>query len=656
MNSGIHFILHPVSSISPNPYINRVMIRNVKEFYGREQEVARLYACVGAAHPQSVSITGEHRIGKSSLLWYLTQPENIALYLPNPEQVIFVLLDLQENREMTVQEFCAALLTPLSERMPDISTEGGYDALLSAVQRLDAEGFKLIVLLDNFESIDQNPDLDDRFFSFLRSLNNRYNVAYVTASGRPLQQIRRSTRISDSPFYNIFSSLHLRGFTESEARELIIMPSEAAGVSLEPYADFLLDAGGTHPFFLQIACSVLFEYLQAGNELDYLGLGEIETRIMEEAMPHFRYIWENMEERERQVIRSVVEDKPIGQRERITLRNLIQQGYIIEQSQSAEYEVQEIRLFSYLFIQFAQRIIAETQEQVISELEKKVRERTKELSEKNAELEQALRQLKEAQSQLIMREKMASLGKLVAGVAHEMNNPIGVIHSAADIANRGIHKVKSLVQNMVRAGSKPAPTNNPRRDEEQLQQCFKLLEANHAVIAIASDRVAKIVQGLRMFARLDEALFQKVDLHENIDTTLTLLHHELRDKATIIKEYSDIPIILGYPGELNQMFMNLFRNAVQAIQQHGTITIATYADETAVYVKISDTGKGIPSGDLPKIFDPGFTTRGAGVGTGFGLSIVYNIIQKHHGDIKVDSEVGKGTEVTIALPIEQPLR
>lgn len=145
-----------------------------------------------------------------------------------------------------------------------------------------------------------------------------------------------------------------------------------------------------------------------------------------------------------------------------------------------------------------------------------------------------------------------------------------------------------------------------------------------------------------------------MDIHENIDTTLSLLYHELRDRATVVKEYGDIPLIQCYPNELNQAFMNLFRNAIQAIESQGTITVATCADETQVYVKISDTGEGIPPEARPRVFDPGFTTRGRGVGKGLGLSIVYNIIQKHHGDIEVDSEVGDGTSITIALPTILP--
>ncbi len=279
-------------------------------------------------------------------------------------------------------------------------------------------------------------------------------------------------------------------------------------------------------------------------------------------------------------------------------------------------------------------------------LEEKVAERTRSLAERNEELQTTLRKLTETQAQLVQSGKMAALGNLVAGIAHEMNNPIGVIHSMADISNRGIRKMKGLLKNIRDPGTSA-------QDEEQLKQSLDLLETNHQVIATASGRVANIVGSLRSFARLDEALFQRVDIHKNIDTTLTLIYHELRDKATVIKEYGEIPLIQCYPNELNQAFMNLLRNAIQAIEQQGTITIATYSDQTQVYVRISDTGKGIRQDDLPRIYDPGFTTQSGGVGKGLGLSIVYNIIQKHHGDIKVDSEVGKGTEVTISLPIEQ---
>ena len=273
-------------------------------------------------------------------------------------------------------------------------------------------------------------------------------------------------------------------------------------------------------------------------------------------------------------------------------------------------------------------------------------------------VEERTQELKEAQSQMVMQAKMASLGDLVAGVAHEMNNPIGVINSTADTANRGIYRLRDLFQNVLERirllSLSDQRLDEFNDDEERLQQSLSLLERNHEVIATASDRVANIVGSLRSFARLDEALFQQVDIHKNLDTTLTLIHHELRDKVAITKEYGEVPQIQCYPNELNQAFMNVLRNAIQAIEEQGTVVIATYSDEAQVYIKISDTGRGIPSEDLPKIYDPGFTTQSGGVGKGLGLSIVYNTIQKHQGNIEVNSEVGKGTEVTIALPIEHP--
>lgn len=265
-------------------------------------------------------------------------------------------------------------------------------------------------------------------------------------------------------------------------------------------------------------------------------------------------------------------------------------------------------------------------------LEQKVKERTQEL--------------KAAQSQIVMQAKMASLGDLVAGIAHEMNNPIGVIHSTADTANRGIRKIRDLLKT-------DKNLDKYSQSSKQLQRNLGFLETNHRTISAASDRIAGIVESLRAFATLDEALFQKVYIHKNIDTTLTLMQHELKNKVAVIRKYGEIPQIQCYANELNQVFMNLLSNAIQAIDQQGTITISTYANDTRVFIKIADTGRGIPPEYLSRIYDPGFTTQSDGIGKGLGLSIVYNIIQKHHGKIEVNSKLGQGTEVTIVLPIKQ---
>lgn len=278
-------------------------------------------------------------------------------------------------------------------------------------------------------------------------------------------------------------------------------------------------------------------------------------------------------------------------------------------------------------------------------LEQKVAERTQDLNRKNRELEMTLEQLQKMQHQLIMHEKMASLGNLVAGVAHEVNNPIGAVKSSAHVLTRCIDKIKDvLVQ---------GKSLNEIKNDSDFQSTLSLLQENNRVINTASERVSEIVLSLKNFARLDEAEFQLADIHEGIDTTLTLVEHELRNRIDVVKEYGEIPKIHCYPNQLNQVFMNMFVNAVHAIEDEGTIKIKTYSKKDFVHIEVADNGKGIAKKNLAKIFDPGFTTKGKGVGTGLGLSISYNIIQKHSGEIKVESEEGKGTTFIISLPIVQ---
>jgi signal transduction histidine kinase len=276
-------------------------------------------------------------------------------------------------------------------------------------------------------------------------------------------------------------------------------------------------------------------------------------------------------------------------------------------------------------------------------LEQRVEERTQDLNIKNTELGTTLDQLKEAQQQLILKEKMASLGDLVAGVAHEINNPIGAINSASDVSSRCLDRLQETVE---RGESVQAI-----KDDIHYQTVMQLLRENTRIAVEGSVRVTKIVRSLRNFARLDEAELQEADIHEGIDSTLTLVHHELKHNVEVVKEYGDVPRIRCYPNQLNQVFMNLFVNAAHAIEEKGVLRITTSADAKTVHIKIADTGKGIPQKNIDKIFDPGFTTKGSGVGTGLGLSISYNIIQKHGGSFRVNSEVGRGTVFEISLPV-----
>ena len=238
-------------------------------------------------------------------------------------------------------------------------------------------------------------------------------------------------------------------------------------------------------------------------------------------------------------------------------------------------------------------------------------------------------------SQLIQSEKMAALGLLVAGVAHEINTPMGAIHSNNDIMTRAVGKVRKLLE--------PAPDNEVRRLLDILGEVCRNNE-------IATERIMKIVGSLKNFARLDEAERKKVNIHEGIESTLSLLRHQLKNRIRIVKCFGDIPEIECYPNELNQVFMNILVNAAQAIKHRGEITVKTWREGDRVKIAISDTGVGIPPENLSKVFDPGFTTKGVGLGTGLGLSICYKIIQDHRGTIEAESSK-QGTTFTISIPL-----
>ena len=251
-----------------------------------------------------------------------------------------------------------------------------------------------------------------------------------------------------------------------------------------------------------------------------------------------------------------------------------------------------------------------------------------ELYQKNVqtvkELKSAMKELKETQIQLINSEKMASLGQLVAGVAHEINTPVASIKS-----NNGI--VAKLLGSIEDTDLKEMLTDINEIDKE------------------AVNRISNIVTSLKKFVRLDEAELQEADINKELDLTLELIRHETKNRINVVKNYGEIPTIRCFPNMLNQVFTNILVNACQAIDGQGTITITTEYKNKKLVVKIKDTGKGISQNQLSKIFSAGFTTKGIGVGTGLGLAICSKIIEKHKGEITVTSEVGKGSEFVITL-------
>lgn len=262
------------------------------------------------------------------------------------------------------------------------------------------------------------------------------------------------------------------------------------------------------------------------------------------------------------------------------------------------------------------------------------------------DLEVANQELRDAQSQLVQSEKMAALGALVAGVAHEINTPLGSIHANADVSRRALGIIKDSLgeANEFVTSSKSG----------RFLRALHILEDSNNTTLTATDRIVGIVRSLRNFARLDEAELKSVNIHDGLESTLTLVYHEYKNRIKIVRDYGELPPITCFPNQMNQVFMNLIVNAIHATPKEGTITIATRASDQHYTVAISDTGVGIPEELLPRIFDPGFTTKGVGVGTGLGLSIVYKIIQAHGGRVDVESIPGQGTTFTITCPVSVP--
>ena len=265
------------------------------------------------------------------------------------------------------------------------------------------------------------------------------------------------------------------------------------------------------------------------------------------------------------------------------------------------------------------------------------------------DLEKANRHLRAAQAKLVQSEKMASLGMLVAGVAHEINTPLGAVSSMHDTLVRAVGRLKDCAE-------EACPEDHP--NHTKIQHLFNVVGEANQVIESGTERVRTIVRRLRSFARLDEAELKECDIHEGLEDTLILVHHEIKHNIKVKREYGEIPLVRCYPGRLNQVFVNILINARQAIADKGEITIRTCKSGDEVHVEFTDTGVGIPPDKLSRVFDPGYTTKGVGVGTGLGLSICYQILQDHHGDIRVTSEVGRGTTVTLVLPtrLEEILR
>jgi PAS domain S-box-containing protein len=267
----------------------------------------------------------------------------------------------------------------------------------------------------------------------------------------------------------------------------------------------------------------------------------------------------------------------------------------------------------------------------------------------------AYEELKVSQLKILQQEKMASIGQLAAGVAHEINNPMAFIASNLGTLDKYINRLVDFIQTQseVIKSLKNSDTVKKLKEKRKELKLDHVIEDVKGLIAESldgSERVKKIVYELNCFSRMDEEEYKEADIDECIESAINIVRNELKYKATLKKDYGNLPPIKCYPQQIAQVFMNLLINAVNSIEEQGAITIKTWNKDGSIWVAISDTGVGIPQESLSKIFEPFFTTKEAGKGTGLGLSITYEIIQRHKGDITVKSEVGKGTTFTIRIP------
>lgn len=288
---------------------------------------------------------------------------------------------------------------------------------------------------------------------------------------------------------------------------------------------------------------------------------------------------------------------------------------------------------------------------------KRLAEKNEAIEKSRLELSHTLDQLKSTQGKLVQSEKMASLGQLTAGIAHEINNPINFISGGISALKRNMDDIKEVLEKF----GEITPENvqevleevKELKEEIEYEDILTEVDDLSTSISQGATQTASIVKGLRTFSRLDEGDLKYADLHENIDSTLVMLRSQYKDRVEIKRSYGEVPQVQCYSGKLNQVFMNLLVNAIHAIPETGWIEIETQQIGEYVQIKIQDSGKGMPEEVRKKIFDPFFTTKDVGEGTGLGLAITLGIIQDHKADIQVESEVGKGTTFTLKLPIKQ---
>jgi class 3 adenylate cyclase len=332
-----------------NPYLNRVMIPHPGLFVGRRALVRKILGRLGGTHPQSLSIVGERRTGKPSLINYLRSPQARIDWLEDPGHCFFVLLDFQQTRALTPGKV-ALFIGDALRAQTGMSLEGSED--LGSLRRVGdavaAAHCRIVLLCDEFEAVTRNPGIGPDFYAFLRSLANTLPVSFVCTSGRPLKDLCVTHEIADSPFFNIFSEVRLGLFDQADAEELVREPSAARGLPLEALGEALLSMGGRHPFFLPMACSAWYEFLETeGRQAqDFVGQpvpAPVLDQFREESRPHFEYVVESLPEAEAEVLLRCQKTPPDSSLPEV--KSLVRRGYLVPHGGSARPFSEEFEAF-----------------------------------------------------------------------------------------------------------------------------------------------------------------------------------------------------------------------------------------------------------------------------------------------------------------------
>jgi serine/threonine-protein kinase len=328
-----------------NPFSSSEPVTDPSRFYGRRGDIRRIYARIGAERPQSVSVVGEPLMGKSSLLNILTHPETKHRNLPDPSKSVFGLLHLRDRDDWTPDGFFQALTQALRSEHPDLPEVSDYDRFREVIRHLASEGFSVIAFFDDFDVITQNPNFPLTFFSFMRSMANTYNVAYITTSSQPLQRLCVLKDVEESPFFNIFTTISLKPLKKGEVQQWVVEESSRSGISLGGEAEWVYDEVGGFPLFVRLLCELLLDRKASRGKVGDSDLDEVNAQFQEKVRDRFEAIWSGFSDSERSLCAQLLTSEEISRQQMHVARELIRRGYVVESEKG-------YRLFGRTFERF----------------------------------------------------------------------------------------------------------------------------------------------------------------------------------------------------------------------------------------------------------------------------------------------------------------